>query len=66
MNQTITITVAPDGKTKVETHGFTGQSCKDASQFIETALGRKTAEQFKPEYFLDENTNLQHKERIQC
>ena len=34
MNQTITIIVAPDGKTKVETNGFAGQSCRDASKFI--------------------------------
>ena len=66
MNQTITLTISPKGGTKVETSGFTGQSCQDASKFIETALGRKTTEQFKPEYFLDEKTNLQHKEKVQC
>jgi len=55
MNKTITIIVAPNGKTKVEAHGFDGQSCKDATKFLETALGRKTAEQFKPEYF---STNI--------
>ncbi len=51
MTRTITIIVAPDGKTKVETAGFVGQSCKDASKFIEQALGQTTDEQFKPEYF---------------
>ncbi len=53
--KTISIIVASDGKTKVETHGFDGQSCKDASKFIETALGQKTTEQFKPEYFVNNN-----------
>ena len=57
MNQTITLTISPKGETKVETSGFTGQSCKDASKFIETALGRKTAEQFKPEYYTTNNHN---------
>jgi hypothetical protein len=55
MNKTMTITFAPDGQAKVETTGFTGQSCQDASKFIETALGQKTAEQFKPEYFTTNN-----------
>ena len=66
MSKTITITVAPDGKTKIETQGYTGQSCREASKFIENALGLKTAEQFKPEYFLEETLNLQHKEIAQC
>ena len=53
--KTITLIIAPDGQTKVETHGFDGQSCTDATKFLETALGQKTAEQFKPEYFLTNN-----------
>ena len=64
MNKTIEIIISPKGETKIETHGFTGSSCSDASRFIESALGRKTAEQFKPEYFQTEN--LQHKELVQC
>ncbi len=59
MNQTITLIIAADGKTKVETSGFVGQSCKDASKFIEQALGQKTTEQFKPEFFTDINNTQQ-------
>ena len=66
MSKIITIIVAPDGKTKLETDGFTGSSCREASRFLEDALGVETVERLKPEYFLDENHNLQHKERIQC
>ena len=66
MSKTITIIVAPDGKTKLETDGFTGSSCREASRFLEDALGVGTVERLKPEYFLEENHNLQHKERIQC
>jgi len=55
MNKTITIIVAPDGQTKVETHGFDGPSCTDASKFLETALGRTMEQQYKPEYFLTNN-----------
>ena len=35
MNKTIEITVSPTGETKVETKGFTGGECRDASQFVE-------------------------------
>ena len=61
MTKTMTITFAPDGQAKVETHGFDGQSCQDASKFLETALGQKTAEQFKPEFFTS-NTHSQQLE----
>ena len=59
MNKTITIIVAPDGQTKVETHGFDGPSCTDATKFLETALGRKTEQQFKSEYFANNNHTQQ-------
>ncbi|MGL4943769.1 MAG: DUF2997 domain-containing protein [Thermoguttaceae bacterium] len=63
--KTITLIIAPDGTTKVETNGFDGQSCKDASTFIEHALGHTTAEQFKSEYFHANNIN-QQQETQQC
>ena len=45
----IEITVSPQGETRLETKGFAGASCQDASHFIENALGetlsdRPTAE----------------------
>jgi hypothetical protein len=48
--KTIEITVSPKGETKVETRGFTGPECREASRFVEQALGRTTAEQLAPEY----------------
>lgn len=60
-NRTITIVISPDGRTKVETYGYTGPACQNASKFIEEALGQKTAEQFKTPYFLNE-TNQHHLE----
>jgi hypothetical protein len=42
--KTIEITVSPDGEAKVETRGFTGSECREASRFVEQALGRRTAE----------------------
>ncbi|KKK65400.1 hypothetical protein LCGC14_2974500, partial [marine sediment metagenome] len=42
--KTIEIVVTPQGETRVQTLGFTGSSCRDASQFIERALGQQTGE----------------------
>ena len=48
--KTIEITVSPDGEIKVETRGFTGGECREASRFVEQALGRKTAETLTAEF----------------
>ena len=50
MSKKIIITVSPTGETTVQTTGYTGPACKDASRFIEEALGEKTAERLTPEY----------------
>lgn len=64
--KTITLIISPDGKTKIETHGFEGKTCAESSKFLAAALGQKTAEQFKPEYFNEQTENLQQGERIRC
>ena len=46
----IEVTVLPTGESRVETKGFSGDSCRDASKFIEAALGRTAAETLKPEF----------------
>ncbi len=50
MNKTIEIIVKPDGQSVVETKGFTGASCRDASRFIEQALGQRESEQLTGEF----------------
>jgi len=50
MKKTIEIIFAPTGETIVQTNGFTGPSCRDASKFLEEALGRQTGERLMPEY----------------
>lgn len=47
---TIEITVGTDGSTRVATHGFSGPACRDASRFLEQALGQVTAEMLTAEY----------------
>lgn len=49
---TIEIVVKPDGQTIVETKGFTGATCRDASRFIEQALGQRQNEQLTAEFHL--------------
>lgn len=49
--QTIEIIVTPTGETTVQTRGFAGSSCRDASRFIEQALGKQTDERLTSEYY---------------
>ncbi len=51
MSKTIEIVVGPKGETRVETKGFNGPECRIASQFIEQALGNRTSEQLKGEFY---------------
>jgi hypothetical protein len=50
LNRIIEITVSPTGAAKVETRGFTGGACREASRFVEQALGSRTAETLTAEY----------------
>ena len=58
----IIIIVKPDGKAVVETTGFYGTSCREASKFIEQALGERQAESFKPEYYMTTNNTSEQTE----
>jgi hypothetical protein len=46
----IKITVGKDGSVKVEAFGFVGESCEEATAFLDTLLGQKTTE-YKSSYF---------------
>ena len=50
MSKTIEIVVSPTGQTQVQTKGFVGSECRQASQFIEQALGQRTSEQLTSEF----------------
>ena len=51
MSRTIEIIVAPNGQSQVQTKGFTGSSCRQASGFIEQALGQRTSEQLTADFY---------------
>jgi hypothetical protein len=55
--KTIEIIVDPKGATKVETKGFTGGECREASRFVEQALGARTAETLTAAYYISEETD---------
>ena len=46
----IEVIVSTTGETKVETKGFAGAECRDASRFVEQALGQRCSEQFTAEF----------------
>ena len=43
--KTIEIIIAADGSTCIETRGFSGAACLEASRFLEQALGKSVAEE---------------------
>jgi hypothetical protein len=51
MTKTIEVTVSPDGTTKVETKGFAGGECREASRALEAALGVRQSEQLTVEFY---------------
>jgi len=50
MTKTIEIIVSPKGEAIVTTKGFAGSSCREASKFIEQALGQRTDERLTAEF----------------
>ena len=58
--KTIEITVTPEGSASVETRGYSGRSCQDASRFIESALGHQTGEQLTSAYYETSNRTTQN------
>ena len=58
----IEITVDTKGQSKVETRGFTGGECREASKFVEQALGQRTAETLTTEFYQGQTTDLRLKQ----
>ncbi len=50
MSKRIILTVAPNGTPTLKTEGYQGKACKDASKFLEQALGAVESEKLTPEY----------------
>jgi Protein of unknown function (DUF2997) len=54
MKKIIRVIVSPRGETKVETKGFSGGECREASRFIEQALGQRVDELLTPEFYQEQ------------
>ena len=62
MSKFIEIIVRKDGSTTVQTKGFVGNSCREASRFVEEALGTKQTEKLTDEFYVattQQQTNTQ-------
>ena len=62
-SRTIEIIVDAQGQSIVQTKGFTGASCRDASKFIEQTLGDKTAETLTAEFHQTATSQQQLEQR---
>ncbi len=49
--KSIEILISPTGQTAIQTKGFSGYACQDASRFLEHALGQRQNEQLTAEFY---------------
>ena len=54
MSKIIEIVISPNGQTRVETKDFAGSECREASRFVEEALGKRVDEQLTAEFYAEE------------
>ncbi|MBX7165914.1 MAG: DUF2997 domain-containing protein [Pirellulales bacterium] len=52
MTHIIEILVSADGQSRLQTRGFAGESCQEASRFLEAALGQVASENKTAEFYL--------------
>ena len=67
-SKTIEVVVRPDGQSSVETKGFAGAECEEASRFLEAALGspqrrRRTVEFYSTAVAADASVSNSYSER---
>lgn len=62
-NKIIEVIVSPTGATKIETKGFTGAECQQASDFLEKALGPRQSEQLTAEYHTEQSADIRQQQR---
>lgn len=55
--KTIEVLVAPDGQIRLETRGFQGSTCRDASQALESTLGLRTTDSATTEFHATAETS---------
>ena len=63
MSKIIEIIVSPKGETTVTTKGFAGSSCREASKFVEQALGQQTGERLTAEFHQSQSLQQEQRQR---
>ena len=58
----IEIIVTATGETTVATKGFVGSTCRDASKFIEQALGQRIGETLTAEFHQESAEQIQQRQ----
>ena len=56
--KTIDITIDEQGLVTIETKGYKGKTCKQATEALEKELGITKACQLKPEYYQSEDARI--------
>jgi hypothetical protein len=59
MSRVIEVIVSPSGETTIQTKGYVGGECQQASKWLEQALGVSTADRKTAEYLQVEVTEQQ-------
>ena len=59
MKKIIRIIVGPKGEASIETKGFTDGECREASKFLEQALGQPVNEQLTAEFYQSQTAEEQ-------
>ena len=59
----IEITVSPTGQTQVQTKGFAGGECREASRFVEETLGQRVSETLTAEFHQTAQQQQQEQQR---
>ncbi len=62
--KTIEIIVSQEGKTSVQTKGFSGASCREASRFIEQAMGKVAEDRLTAEFYQTESVRESQQQRL--
>jgi hypothetical protein len=59
----IIVEISPDGAVHVEAFGYQGNSCEEATKFIEESLGQTVEQKRKPEYYRQQR-NTRNQQRL--
>jgi len=63
VSKIIEIIVSPKGETRVETKGFAGGECREASKFVEEALGKRERERMTSEFYVSQPVQQENRQR---